>query len=685
MPVQPNISVVIPVWNRSHEILRAVASVIGQSRHDFELIIVDDGSTDGTQAVLSEFRDERIRIVTTARMGAGGARNVGANCAAGEWLAFLDSDDEVLPEWLEHLRSSVEGTAADLAICGVQFEQPDGSSTSYTPDPSHLGPDDVVPFFWAGSWMVRRELFEDVGGYDPGIAFGENSEFALRLFLRRRPLHIVPVAESLVRVRRRPGPVEHDARVRGAIAVIERYEEARSMIPATLASYHTLVGVDLARKGDPFAAYRHFFSAWRLQPSRPDRLLRLVGVLVPRVRRMLWGRQLDNPAVLFVVLAPGVGGSVRSLATELAHLSSVHRVVARPPACSTSEMIRSRMLAETTLDLPSGGRSRLVTRVRGTILVAQAAWRMRGHLAAIHANGLAELNLAVLPALLVGCRLVVWVHEWEVSRWTRRLAPVLRLLTAASQFAVVSEQSRKMLLDAGIARPGQMSLVPNPIDPRDVRSGKRVRSGGNGRLRVAYLGTPAEYKGFGLLPRLVGASDPEKVDWLIYAGPETLMTSTFLELRRLGASIRGKISDVREAYRDCDVVVVPSFRESFGRVAAEAMANAIPVVASDLPTLRAILGDGDAGLLAPAGDVGSFVEAIHRLVEDPGLREKLGRAGRCRSERFDPEPIVRRLAALYGVTLPNPPAQCRHATSAVYSGDEGPDTGRDNPGDIDER
>jgi glycosyltransferase involved in cell wall biosynthesis len=101
---------------------------------------------------------------------------------------------------------------------------------------------------------------------------------------------------------------------------------------------------------------------------------------------------------------------------------------------------------------------------------------------------------------------------------------------------------------------------------------------------------------------------------------------------------------------------VPSLRESFGRVVAEAMANGLPVVASDLEPIRDLLGDNAAGLLVPAGDVTAMSEAIGRLAGDPLLRDLLGREGRKRSSRFAPGPITWRLEQLYGVggSLPRP-------------------------------
>jgi len=109
------ISVIIPVFNRPNEILRSVNSVMSQSHAVDELIIVDDGSTDNTATVISDLQlkyPSIIKIITQTNKGVSAARNAGINLAKGEWLAFLDSDDEWLPNkistFLEHIKEQTD-------------------------------------------------------------------------------------------------------------------------------------------------------------------------------------------------------------------------------------------------------------------------------------------------------------------------------------------------------------------------------------------------------------------------------------------------------------------------------------------------------------------------------------------------------------------------------------------------
>ena len=128
-------------------------------------------------------------------------------------------------------------------------------------------------------------------------------------------------------------------------------------------------------------------------------------------------------------------------------------------------------------------------------------------------------------------------------------------------------------------------------------------------------------------------------------------------------SIRGKVTDVRLAYAQCDVVVCPSVLDSFCRVAAEAMVNGIPVVGSDLPPIRELLGDDEAGLVVPVKDPRAVAAAVERLVRDPQLRARLGAAGRERSAAYGPATVRTAFLELYG--LPEPARVARRELSTA--------------------
>src|SRR5271157_5460413 len=109
------VSVVIPLYNKAGYITRTLQSVAGQTFEDFETIIVDDGSTDGSGDLAAEFQDGRFRVVRQANAGPGAARNRGIEEARGELIALLDADDVWMPEYLASSLAMFDESGPEVA------------------------------------------------------------------------------------------------------------------------------------------------------------------------------------------------------------------------------------------------------------------------------------------------------------------------------------------------------------------------------------------------------------------------------------------------------------------------------------------------------------------------------------------------------------------------------------------
>ncbi len=124
----PKISVVVPVYNVEEYLEKCVGSILGQTRDDWELLLIDDGSTDSSGALCDALAasDSRIRAVHQENRGLGGARNTGMEAAAGEWLMFVDSDDTLEPKALEDCLWTAESAGADMAVGAFRTVDPAG-------------------------------------------------------------------------------------------------------------------------------------------------------------------------------------------------------------------------------------------------------------------------------------------------------------------------------------------------------------------------------------------------------------------------------------------------------------------------------------------------------------------------------------------------------------------------------
>lgn len=122
----------MPVYNCEKYLVQCLDSVISQSLTDIEIICVDDGSTDGSAAILEEYagRDERIRVIAQVNSGAGAARNTGLEAASGEYVLFLDGDDMLLPGSLESLYKQAESLDVDIIRCrAVDYDNETGEKS----------------------------------------------------------------------------------------------------------------------------------------------------------------------------------------------------------------------------------------------------------------------------------------------------------------------------------------------------------------------------------------------------------------------------------------------------------------------------------------------------------------------------------------------------------------------------
>lgn len=186
-PGRPGVSVIVPVHNRASIVGRALESILTQTFRDFEIIVIDDGSADNLRAAVAQFEDSRIRCVSLPhRRGAAAARNAGITVSRGEWIAFLDSDDEWLPQKLERQVAALEQPGFDAAYSAC-LRQPGDAPPEVRPKGSLAG-GDVLDAFLARRHpitpsvvIVRRTALKRAAGFDEALPSAEDIDLWLRL------------------------------------------------------------------------------------------------------------------------------------------------------------------------------------------------------------------------------------------------------------------------------------------------------------------------------------------------------------------------------------------------------------------------------------------------------------------------------------------------------------------------
>ena len=194
----PEISIILPMYNKRDLVGRAIDSVLAQGFTDWELIIIDDGSTDCGTETVKKYTDRRIKYLWQENAGAGPARNNGIKNSTGRYLTFLDADDEWLPEFLEISYATLEENLdCDFSVAGyyLDYAVVDGKlqrdvdatvrlmASGWTQGPHRLSPEasdfelhHVLGHINTDTLFARREVIEKYGGYyDTKRAFGEDT------------------------------------------------------------------------------------------------------------------------------------------------------------------------------------------------------------------------------------------------------------------------------------------------------------------------------------------------------------------------------------------------------------------------------------------------------------------------------------------------------------------------------
>lgn len=257
------VSVVIPVYNIERHLRQCLDSVTGQSLRDMEVICVDDGSTDDSPEILTEYarKDSRFQIITQPNAGPGAARNTGMAQATGEYLIFLDSDDWFEPDFLERMVARAESTKADVTVCrAVEFDTETGKElpsewmlkSQYLPGAA-FSPEDIAEhifqftYGWPWDKLYRAGFVKDAGLCYPALPNSEDLVFVFQSLALAKKIAVV---ENVL--------VHH--RVNRASSV----SNSRHRDPEVPYQALTLLRQGLEKRG-LYTRYEHSFLNWAME------------------------------------------------------------------------------------------------------------------------------------------------------------------------------------------------------------------------------------------------------------------------------------------------------------------------------------------------------------------------------------------------------------------------------------
>lgn len=244
---KPSISVVVPCFNTEDCLERSIGSLLQQTFRDFEVIAVDDGSTDGTLNVLQALaqHDYRVRVCRQANQGPHAARLAGIRVARADWVTFMDADDEVLPVHLQSLWSGVSPRVG-VVVGGVVAVSPDGREHCYRPDFAQLcalaaTEKLLVDHYTTGLYpcwgkLYRKTLLRDEWLVRPRISYGEDQLFNLRVFRIAGDYEVIGLPNATYRYVAREGSLMRTMSARHIDDFFDLWDERNATALDTLST-----------------------------------------------------------------------------------------------------------------------------------------------------------------------------------------------------------------------------------------------------------------------------------------------------------------------------------------------------------------------------------------------------------------------------------------------------------------
>ena len=301
----PTFTVILTTYNRAMLLGRAITSILAQTLSDFELLVIDDASTDQTPAVMATFADPRLHYIRqTTNGGVSVARNVGIERATGAYIAFIDDDDTIEPTFLAEVHASLAQSPQSVGFLwtwkyvATQTATGENRKTLYTYEINHTHPlpgSDFLGKLRAGGngLVVRSTAISEIGSFDPQFRTHEDADLLLRLAGRYDYIVIPQPLYTMYEHRSARLTDRSLERTRTYELIIERYYDTFKRYPKLLSSRYHLMGRDYYRFGNRRAGRNYLCKAIQNQPFNLQYWLELplldcLSYLPKFVQRKVW-------------------------------------------------------------------------------------------------------------------------------------------------------------------------------------------------------------------------------------------------------------------------------------------------------------------------------------------------------------------------------------------------------------
>ena len=705
------VSIIIPLYNKAPYVRRALDSIAAQTFADFEVIVVDDGSTDGGAATVADYSDARFRLIPQANAGPGAARNAGLAQARGEFIAFLDADDEWLPNYLQESVTLLESPGSEVAsvTCGY-IEHPSGKSTEsmwrkrgLTNGVQRIHADtkpalvvSMLAYMSPCSTLTRAEVIRKWGGfYDRAkCAFGEDAFLWLKVLLNET---VAFNLKPLVQFHREASGLSKN--LNGSRPVEPFLEDASEIESACPPALRDLLSQVLAIRAAKTACVLGYWGHWREARSLMQRFASAKNWRLP---------YHASAVVCSTPVGSVLGASWRAMSKPFAGSQNGHsaakrisdsqiKILAVVEATTVNAVARNmfefhnaaRELRQRAADFPEIDLS-LVTfdRDHSSAEFVSAAREFGLTVDVIPERG--RFDRSVIRALrkVVEQRSpdVTVTHQvkshflmnvsglWRKHRWVafnhgytttdRKMLLYNRLdrwsLPRADRVVTVCEAFATQLMKIGVPR-ARIHVQHNsiraepPVNAQEMHVFRRTLGIFEDERMILAVGRLSKEKAqIDLLYAFKKLSDThaEINARLVIVGDGPERENLEATAASLGIRDRvvfaGQARNVEVYYAAADVLANPSHSEGSPYVLLEAMAANLPIVATAVGGVPEMVENDQTALLVPVSDLQAMADAIARVLGDEQLAQRLAaNASTLGTFRFSPENYVRSLILVY--------------------------------------
>lgn len=277
----PLISVIVPSFNRAHTLPQAIQSVLVQTFEDWELIIVDDGSSDNTEKVLDPYlKDRRFSYYYQENKGVSAARNHGSSVAQGDYFMFLDSDDELEKDALSNFYNAInQSHFTDVFIAGLSLMKRNQVIDYHTKENQY---NPTLP----GTYIIKKEAFDQLGGFDENLSYSENTE----LFFRIDQIKVSKKLLSFISLKYHEsaygGSKNHLNKANSLAHILKKHDQYLSKHVKRL--FNQIIGVSYLRLGNYIAARTYLRKAYSFSYLELKTLGRCVLAYFPFLARKIY-------------------------------------------------------------------------------------------------------------------------------------------------------------------------------------------------------------------------------------------------------------------------------------------------------------------------------------------------------------------------------------------------------------